>query len=94
MHMAFAEQPFTRSCELYDLSSLARQRLEHHPHFRGRISDVYIEHQGRTLLLKGRLPTFYLKQLVQEAVRHVPGVQQVRNLIDVVSADGVSSVRC
>jgi len=42
----------------------------------------------------GRLPTFYLKQLVQEAVRHVPGVQQVRNLIDVVSADGVSSVRC
>jgi hypothetical protein len=45
-------------------------------------------------LLTGRLPTFYLKQLVQEAVRHVPGVQHVRNLIDVVSADGISSVRC
>jgi hypothetical protein len=39
------------------------------------------------------LPTFYLKQLVQEAVRHVPGVQNVINQIDVVSANGVSSAR-
>jgi osmotically-inducible protein OsmY len=68
--------------------------LEHHPHFRGRVSDVFIEHEGRTLYLTGHLPTFYLKQLVQEAVRHVPGVLEVHNLIDVVSADGMSSVRC
>jgi hypothetical protein len=39
------------------------------------------------------LPTFYLKQLVQEAVRRVPGVQNVINQIDVVSPSGVSSVR-
>jgi len=94
MVSALAEFPSTRSCERLDLSTLARQRLEHHPHFRGRMNDVFIEHQGRTLFLKGRLPTFYLKQMVQEAVRHVPGVHEVRNLIDVVSADGVSSVRC
>ena len=94
MQSALAECPSTRSCERSDLSALARRHLEHHPHFRGRVGDVYIEHQGRTLYLKGRLPTFYLKQLVQEAVRHVPGVQQVRNLIDVVNAEGVSSVRC
>jgi hypothetical protein len=94
MQMALAERPTTQSCERFDLSVLARQHLEHHPHFRGRVSDVFIEHRGRTLFLTGRLPTFYLKQLVQEAVRHVPGVQHVRNLIDVVSADGVSSVRC
>jgi osmotically-inducible protein OsmY len=95
MQAALLEQPTsTQSCERYDLSSLARQYLEHHPHFRGRVNDVFIEHRGRTLLLTGKLPTFYLKQLVQEAVRHVPGVQQVRNLIDVVSASGISSVRC
>ena len=94
MQAALLEQPSTRYCERYDLSTLARQHLEHHPHFRGRVSDVFIEHRGRTLMLTGKLPTFYLKQLVQEAVRHVPGVQQVRNLIDVVNVNGVSSVRC
>jgi len=94
MQAALLEQPLTQSCERYDLSTLARQHLEHHPHFRGRVSDVFIEHRGRTLLLTGKLPTFYLKQLVQEAVRHVPGVQHVRNLIDVVNPSGVSSVRC
>lgn len=93
MQAALAERTSTRSCERYDLSTLARQHLEHHPHFRGRVTDVFIEHRGRTVFLTGRLPTFYLKQLMQEAVRHVPGVQHVRNMIDVVSADGISSVR-
>ncbi len=94
MQAALLDQPSTQSCERYDLSTLARQYLEHHPHFRGRVNGVYIEHNGRTLQLTGKLPTFYLKQLVQEAVRHVPGVQSVRNMIDVVSSDGISSVRC
>jgi hypothetical protein len=94
MQSALAELTSEQSGERYDLSSLARQHLEHHPHFRGRVNDVFIEHEGRTLCLTGRVPTFYLKQLVQEAVRHVPGVQHVRNMIDVVSADGISSVRC
>ena len=94
MQAALSDQPSTQTCERYDLSIMARQYLEHHPHFRGRMSDVFIEHTGRTLQLTGKLPTFYLKQLVQEAVRHVPGVQHVRNMIDVVNASGVSSVRC
>lgn len=94
MQAALMDAPSTHSCERYDLSTLARQHLEHHPHFRGRMNDVFVEHNGRTLLLTGKLPTFYLKQLVQESVRHVPGVQHVRNLIDVVNPIGVSSVRC
>ena len=94
MQAAIAHRPTTASSERSNLSEVARNYLECHPHFRGRVNDVAIEQDGRTLFLTGRLPTFYLKQLVQEAVRHVPGVQQVRNLIDVVSADGVSSVRC
>jgi hypothetical protein len=94
MQAALMDAPSTQSCERYDLSTLARQYLEHHPHFRGRMSDVFVAHNGRTLLLTGKLPTFYLKQLVQEAVRHVPGVQQVRNMIDVVNPIGISSVHC
>ena len=94
MQAAVAELPSTTLPSKWtDLSTLARQHLEDHPHFRGRLSGLRIEHRGRTLFLSGRLPTFYLKQLVQEAVRHLPGVQRVRNEIDVVSPYGVSSVR-
>jgi hypothetical protein len=88
------ERPTSHTCERVDLSVVARRHLENHPHFRGRLNDVALDHDGRTLILTGRVPTFYLKQLLQEAVRHVPGVHHVRNLIDVVSAEGVSSVRC
>ena len=93
MQAALAERPSIQAGERHDLSALTRQYLERHPHFKGRVNGVRIEHKGRNLFLSGRLPSFYLKQLVQEAVRHVPGVQFVYNHIDVVSADGVSSVR-
>jgi hypothetical protein len=72
---------------------LVREHLELHPHFRGRLKALRFEQRSKTLILSGRLPTFYLKQLLQETVRHLPGVQHVRNDIDVVSPYGVSSVR-
>jgi hypothetical protein len=40
------------------------------------------------LRLTGKLPTFYLKQLVQETVRHIPGVQGIHNDITVIGAIG------
>jgi osmotically-inducible protein OsmY len=94
MHSATVDRPKAISSERPNLSAAAKSYLESHPHFRGRVNDVSIMHEDKTLYLTGRLPTFYLKQLVQEAVRHVPGVQHVRNMIDVVNAEGVSSVRC
>jgi osmotically-inducible protein OsmY len=93
MQAVIAERPPAGTREAADLSSLARDQLERHPHFRGRLAGLRIEHRGKTLFLSGRVPTFYLKQLVQEAVRYLPGVQQVRNEIDVVNPAGVSSVR-
>lgn len=95
MSVAIAELPAARlaTTERHDLVTLARQQLERHPHFRGRTSGVQIELCGRTLILSGSLPTFYLKQLLQEAIRRLPGGYQVRNEIDVVSPYGISSVR-
>jgi BON domain len=93
MQAVLAERPSTSTSERTELSTLARQHLENHPHFRGRLAGLRIEQRGKTLFLKGRLPTFYLKQLVQEAVRYLPGVQTIRNEIDVVSPYGISSVR-
>lgn len=93
MPAALAERSLPTKLERPDLIGPARRRLEHHPHFRGRAADLSIEQHGRTLYLSGRLPTFYLKQLVQETMRHVPGVQAVRNEITVVNSAGISSER-
>ncbi len=96
MQAELAERPLTQTRDdksRDDLSVIARQYLESHPHFRGRTNGVRIVHEGPDLFLTGRLPTFYLKQLVQEAMRHVPGVQYVYNRIDVVNPHGVSSAR-
>ena len=91
MQAALAKRttPQTRN----DLSTIARQYLESHPHFRGRAGGVSIAQEGSNLFVTGRLPSFYLKQMVQEALRHVPGVQYVYNQIDVVSSEGISSAR-
>lgn len=88
---AVVERPSTQTRS--DLGIVAQQYLESHPHFRGRTSGVSIACDDRDLVLTGRLPTFYLKQLVQEAVRHVPGVRNIYNRIDVVSPSGISSAR-
>lgn len=92
MQVALAERA-ANARETGELCTLARQLLIRHPHFRGRENGVKIQQEGRNLFLYGCLPSFYLKQLVQEAVRRVPGVQNVFNQIDVISPDGVSSVR-
>jgi osmotically-inducible protein OsmY len=44
---------------------------------------VGCEFDRGTLTLHGRVPTFYLKQVAQEAVRAVSGVRQVMNEIQV-----------
>jgi osmotically-inducible protein OsmY len=39
-------------------------------------------HDGH-LVLRGRVPTFYLKQMAQTLVRQLPQVQQIENRLDV-----------
>jgi hypothetical protein len=48
---------------------------------------------GGILIITGRVPSFYLKQLVQEALSDIEGVQGIENRIDVVNQAGRSSVR-
>lgn len=47
------------------------------------LRDVSCEVSGRVAWLRGRLPSYYLKQMAQAVVADVEGVQQVINLIDV-----------
>ena len=65
------------------LLSQARERLEEHPHFRGRASVIALEMVGDTIVPSGCLPSHYLKQLLQEALKAVPGVDNVDNQVHV-----------
>ena len=71
----------------------AVRRLREHPHFRGRASAVELDFYQGTMILKGRLPSFYLKQLLQEALRDIDGVETIDNRVDVVCHSGLSSNR-
>jgi hypothetical protein len=61
---------------------VARHRLHDHAYLALKnIRCVF--HEG-TLILRGSVPTYYLKQMAQAAVTQIDGVGWVRNEIDVV----------
>ena len=61
-----------------------RERLAIHPHFRGRDSLWSIELVAETIVLSGQLPSYYLKQLLAEAIRAVPGVVNIEDHVEVL----------
>jgi hypothetical protein len=69
----------------------ATRALDAHPHFRGRTKTVRIECRHDTLTITGRLPSFYLKQLLQETLRRVDGVDRIDNRVDVICCGAASS---
>jgi len=73
------------------IEDLALRLLERHPHFRGRTQHIEVRCSGKHLVLDGCLPSFYLKQLAQEAMlqllQEYSGVS-VENRIVVASPSG------
>jgi hypothetical protein len=43
-----------------------------------------IELAAETIVLSGRLPSYYLKQLLVEAIKGVPGVVDIEDHVDVL----------
>ena len=64
--------------------SLIREGLERHAHFRGRCTLLGIDFVEETIVLSGRLPTYYLKQLLQEEIRLNPAVTIIDNRVTVM----------
>jgi osmotically-inducible protein OsmY len=52
------------------------------------LNNISCEYHDGVLILNGCLPTYYLKQVAQEAIARVAGVQRVENRIAVVSPSG------
>jgi osmotically-inducible protein OsmY len=50
----------------------------------GSLSNLEITVHVGLVILEGRVPTYYLKQVAQAIVLALPGVQQVRNDLNVV----------
>jgi osmotically-inducible protein OsmY len=49
------------------------------------LRDIEISVQARLVTLRGRVPSYYLKQLAQTIALAVPGTKQVRNSLEVLS---------
>lgn len=70
-----------------DLRVSALQLLEADPIFRGRLTlrAIQVEVEGDRLVLSGCLPSYYLKQQLQEVVRRVAGVRGIENRVEVAT---------
>ena len=72
------------------LRSAAMQLLAENPIFSGRLVKcrIVITVVDGNLTLQGRVPTWHLKQLLQESLRRMDGVGSIKNQIVVVKPDG------
>ncbi len=76
-----------------DAAQAMRELLAGHPCFYGRAERFEFFESDRVLLVRGQVPSFYLKQVLQGVLRKAAGRRRIDNRVDVVSSDGLSSVR-
>lgn len=48
------------------------------------MKNLSCELEGSTLILRGCVPTYYLRELAETTVSHLPGVERVVNEIEVL----------
>jgi hypothetical protein len=65
------------------LQELAEGRLRRNPYLA--LKHVACDCRGEVLVLRGCLPSYYLKQIAQEAVASLEGVVRIDNQIQVVT---------
>ncbi|MCC7475179.1 MAG: hypothetical protein IT425_07270 [Pirellulales bacterium] len=68
----------------------AQALVEAHMHFTGRAHAFDFSLDGDTLVVRGRVPSFYLKQVLQNALKNLEGVRCVDNRVAVLSAKGAN----
>jgi hypothetical protein len=70
----------------------AHDIIDTQQHFQRRADRFVFECDDGVLTVWGSVPSFFLKQILQNALRLVPGVREVDNRVTVVASDGMSSV--
>lgn len=64
-----------------DLTSRIRHLLDESPI--AELKGIRVEREGDQILLRGRVKTFYVKQMAQETVRPAAGALHIVNSVDV-----------
>ena len=72
--------------------ALVDERLSHCP-YSYVFNRVVVRFDDGRLILRGSVPSFYLKQMLQEQLRGIEHVEKMDNEVDVVCAHGLSSVK-
>jgi osmotically-inducible protein OsmY len=65
---------------LSEITQKAKNCLQLHP-----VNRVSCEYEGGVLFLRGRSRSFYEKQIAQESVKGIAGVERVVNEIEVIA---------
>ena len=65
-----------------ELNHLVEQAISQNPHLKKR--ELRFETHKGHVVLRGRVATFYQKQMAQEALRNVAGIQKIENALEVV----------
>jgi osmotically-inducible protein OsmY len=81
-HKETNEMEARLSPSIDDVVEIAQGRLRNSPYMA--IRTVSCDFENGVLLLRGRLRSFHYKQLAQEAVRRLAGVEQIVNAIEVI----------
>jgi hypothetical protein len=76
--------------KIKEVESQARVLLESHAHFRGRAKMFEFDYCAGMLTVRGAVPSYYLKQMLQCALSNLEGVRVVENNVTVMSVEFVS----
>ena len=79
--------------ECRTVECLACQRLTEDCPYAFYFRDITCQYDSGKLIVRGRVPTYYLKQIITARLREMQEVSCLRNEVDVVNAEGLSTVR-
>ena len=65
-----------------NLAARVDQALQTNPYVSGRL--LRFETEGSRVVLKGNVKSYFQKQMAQEVIRKVPGVEEIDNCLEVL----------
>ena len=70
-----------------DIEQQARTLIESHAHFCGRGRRFEFHYREEVLTVRGSVPSFYLKQVLQSVLSNLDGVRLIANEVSVHSTE-------
>jgi hypothetical protein len=72
-----------------DMEQQARNMIETHSLFVGRAQLFEFQLKEEVLVVRGSVPTFYLKQILQSVLKNLDGIRRIDNQVTVDWNDGL-----